>query len=114
MGVDSYPELLSPYFFTGRTQNMTTAVDYAQTRDESGYPGLNGDMEDCDDRAQAIAIGVPLQVLDEFEAIRPSLQSPIAQGHYGLDLNNWLWSLMGHQTPMSGSDSINSDGVSDE
>jgi hypothetical protein len=32
-------------------------------------------------------------VLAEFEEIRLRLQPPLAQGHYGLDRVNYLWSI---------------------
>jgi hypothetical protein len=80
------------------------AQQFAQRPQDVLGPSLTADRTDfgelvrvCLQRAtsrlEAILLGIPPLVLAEFEEIRLGLQPPLAQGHYGLDLVNYLWHI---------------------
>jgi hypothetical protein len=77
---------------------MLTAHQFANTWDEDGLHTLRDDinpvyLQRASSRLEAILLGVPPLVLADFEEIRHRLQPPLAQGHYCLDLVNYLWHI---------------------
>jgi hypothetical protein len=77
---------------------MLTTQQFANTWDSDGLHTHSEDinpvyLQRASSRLEAILLGVPPLVLADFEEIRHRLQPPLAQGHYGLGLVNYLWHI---------------------